>query len=227
MVSSNYFHLSEACKSIKGDSLASQDLKAYYDQLSPTEQFSLVNHFIIGNPPYAFRAVPLLFDQILQYIGEELQVGIDDIKLVGSATLGYSIAPKQFGKVFSDKSDMDFTIIDQNLFRKLEEDFRRWRDEYQANRIAPKNSIEERYWKDNISRLPINISRGFVDLHLLPTLSAVCPTRIRIGEALSRVKANMESYGIITSRLSLRIYKDYPSFYKQLMLNTNKCMKEL
>ena len=225
MSTSDFFHLSAACKSIKGLYLAAPDLKTYFDQLSRIERLSLVNHYFIGNPPYAFESIPLLFDQTLQYISAELQVGVEDIKLIGSAKQGYSIAPGQFGKSFSDKSDLDFTIIDQGLFCKLERDFFCWRKEYQSGKIFPRNNREEQYWKDNICRLPANIRSGFVDHHLLPNLPQVCPKNIKIGETLFRVKVNIESYGIKSSRLSLRVYKDYPSFYKQLLMNTKACME--
>lgn len=223
----NFFQLSESCRLIKYVFLRSAEMKALYSKLTEAEKKSLINHYIIDNPPYAFMSIPLLFDQVKQFIGKELEVSVDCIKLIGSAKQGFSIDPQQYGKPFSEKSDMDFTIIDVTLFEKLKIDFETWQQAYDSGAISPRNNREEYYWNDNIKKLPDNIKRGFVDHHKIPLFSSVCPTNNRISNVLTRVHANLSLFNINTKDLSLRVYKDYTSFYKQIKLNTDNCMSRI
>lgn len=223
----NFFQLSESCRLIKDVFLCSEEMKALYSKLTEAEQKSLINHYIIDNPPYAFMSIPLLFDQVKQFIGKELEVSVDCIKLIGSAKQGFSIDPNQYGKSFSEKSDMDFTIIDVTLFEKLKRDFETWQQAYNSKKVFPRNYTEEFYWNENIKRLPDNIKRGFVDHHKIPFFSSVCPTNNRINNVLYCVRANLPLFNINTKGLSLRVYKDYISFYKQIKLNTDYCMSKV
>ncbi|MBR0304982.1 MAG: hypothetical protein IJQ94_05000 [Bacteroidales bacterium] len=222
-----FFQLSESCRLIKDVFLCSAEMKALYSKLTEAEQKSLINHYIIDNPPYAFMSIPLLFDQVKQFIGKELEVSVDCIKLIGSAKQGFSIDPQQYGKSFSEKSDMDFTIIDVTLFEKLKRDFETWQLAYNSKKVFPRNNTEEFYWNENIKRLPDNIKRGFVDHHKIPLISSVCPTNNRINNVLYCVRANLPLFNINTKGLSLRVYKDYTSFYKQIKLNTDYCMSKI
>ena len=222
-----FFQLSENCRLIKDVFLCSAEMKALYSKLTEAEQKSLINHYIIDNPPYAFMSIPLLFDQVKQFLGKELEVSVDCIKLIGSAKQGFSIDPNQYGKPFSEKSDMDFTIIDVMLFEKLKTDFERWQQAYDSGEVSPRNKTEEYYWNENIKGLPNNIKRGFVDPHKIPLFSSVCPTNNKISNVLTRVQANLSLYNIKTKGLSLRVYKDYTSFYKQIKLNTDYCMSKI
>ena len=165
--------------------------------------------------------------EVKQFIGKELEVSVDCIKLIGSAKQGFSIDPQQYGKSFSEKSDMDFTIIDVTLFEKLKRDFETWQLAYNSKKVFPRNNTEEFYWNENIKRLPDNIKRGFVDHHKIPLISSVCPTNNKISNVLTRVQANLSLYNIKTKGLSLRVYKDYTSFYKQIKLNTDNCMSRI
>lgn len=199
-------------------------MKALYNKLTETEQISLINHYIVENHPYAFRLIPLLFDQIIQFLGKELDVPIESVKLIGSAKQGYSIDPKQYGMLFSENSDMDFTIVDTALFQKLKEDFESWQHAYYSKIVSPRNKKEEFYWNDNINRLPNNIKRGFIDHHKIPLLFSTCPTNNRINDVLYRVQKNLSLFNIETKRVTLRVYKDFISFNKQIKINTDHCM---
>jgi hypothetical protein len=51
-----------------------------------------------------------------EQVAERFSVGSQDVCIVGSAKLGYSPSPHQFGKPFKETSDVDVVIISDPLF---------------------------------------------------------------------------------------------------------------
>ena len=112
-----YLNISKVCMEINSTYTSPEIFKKCYTSLEGIEQKSLITHVIIKNIPYLFRDKPLLFEQIIQYLSDSLDIEGESIKLIGSAKTGFSVSPPPcYGKKFSDKSDLDFTIINNTLF---------------------------------------------------------------------------------------------------------------
>jgi len=221
---SDYLHVSQDCKNVKMLYITPELFKEYYNKLEGYERYSLLSHIVIKNIPFVFKDTPLLFEQIIQYLSSLLDLEYDDVKLIGSAKTGFSVSPEpDYGKMFSSKSDLDFTIINEKLFCKLENEYNSWKEAYNNNLITPKDS-EKHFWDLNIPHLQKTITRGFVDTNKIPTRE-ICPYIQKINNAMYLIKVKLEEYhNIVISRASVRVYKDHNSFCKQLILNTNKAL---
>ena len=69
----------------------------------------------LGKPDHAE-----IYDDMKIFMSEKLGIHVNNIAIVGSAKLGYSITPieeKMFRK-FSQESDLDIAIVSPDLFRK-------------------------------------------------------------------------------------------------------------
>ena len=200
-----YLNISKVCMEINSTYTSPEIFKKCYTSLEGIEQKSLITHVIIKNIPYLFRDKPLLFEQIIQYLSDSLDIEGESIKLIGSAKTGFSVSPPPcYGKKFSDKSDLDFTII--NIDRI----------------VFPKSETAKRYWDDNVLQLKNTINRGFIDTNKIPNIE-ICPTTKKINNAMYLIPLKLKEYhDITTSKASVRVYKNYHYFYNQLKINTDR-----
>ena len=58
------------------------------------------------------------YDSFKTYMASKFEVAANNIFVVGSALLGFSLSPKKNYKLFDDTSDIDIVIVDEDLFKK-------------------------------------------------------------------------------------------------------------
>tara|TARA_R100001377_G_scaffold84244_1_gene67359 strand:- start:3894 stop:4484 length:591 start_codon:yes stop_codon:yes gene_type:complete len=82
--------------------------------------------YLLGHDVWYFRehlrkpSYAEMYDELKIFMSEHLDIHVNNIAIVGSAKLGYSITPSE-GKMFqpfSDDSDMDIAIVSPELFRQ-------------------------------------------------------------------------------------------------------------
>lgn len=224
---SKYLRISDESKSIKSIYTSSDVFKRCYEKLMDFEQRSLISHVIVNNTPFVFKDIPLLYEQIIQYLSDLLNIESGCIKLIGSAKTGFSVSPSpNYGKPFSDNSDLDFTIINETLFNQLCKEYVSWRDAYSHNTISPKTGTEKRYWDYNVVLLKKSIERGFIDTNKIPNRE-MCPKIKQINNAMYLIPLKLNEYhGIKVLKASVRVYKNYDLFWTQLKRNTDQILKE-
>lgn len=222
-----YIKLSPIALGIKRVYEKSDNFSANYAILGFKEQQSYINHIIVNNTPFAFKEMPILWEQIILYLAETLSVNFNEIKIIGSAKTGFSISPESYGKSFSATSDLDLTIISNNLFDKLKTEFEEWNNLYNNQKLLPLNATEEKYWPQNLEVIPKNIYRGFIDTHKIPNREQF-PFTQKINQTcyLLGYKLN-EFHKIPNNKISLRVYKNWDAFYKQLRLNTELVLQKI
>jgi hypothetical protein len=88
-----YITLSLTASAISSAYSIPADFKYYYNNIGNKEKKSLVRHFIVNNIPFAFKDKPILYEQIIQYIADKLYISPSEVKLIGSAKIGFSISP--------------------------------------------------------------------------------------------------------------------------------------
>lgn len=222
----DFFKMSDECLKEKDNYIKGENFDAIYYNGVDIEQNSLLLHYVIDNPPFAFREQPLLYDQMRQFIAIRIGVLPNDIKLIGSAKTGFSISINEFGRPYNFNSDFDFAIVNRELFSKLCEEYKYWRHEYKNGNVVPQNDTERGYWNSNVFVVEKNIERKFIDADKLPARKDVCPTVQNIRNTMWQVKDNLEKYNDINIRkASARIYSDFSSFYGQTLLNISFVMK--
>ncbi len=217
----DYINLSETSDRISNVYATPIDFKDFYNLTSDSEKRSIIRHFIINNVPYAFKDKPVLYEQLIQYIADKLQISTNDIKLIGSAKTGFSISPPpNFGKEFGSHSDLDFLIINEDIFFSLELEFNTWANQYKNKEISSNNSKQEFYWNHNLYEVPkYQLKNGFIDTYKIPNLSNF-PTTQKLNNSLFLVSTNLNKFHSIKIKgASVRVYKTWKNFINKLNQN--------
>lgn len=86
----------------------------------------LVTTFLFQGIPFVFLRHPDSWDQLRSSLASALDCADDDVLVVGSAKLGYSLAPHKYGQPFTDESDIDVVIISRRLYEAVWLSVLRW-----------------------------------------------------------------------------------------------------
>lgn len=224
----NYITLSKTANEICSAYSIPADFKTYYNSIDYTEKKSLVRHFIVNNIPFAFKEKPMLYEQITQYIADKFYISPTEVKLIGSAKTGFSMSPlPNYGKEFGKHSDLDFSIVNEDLFGELAEEYNNWSDLFREKQIQPYNDTEENYWYQNLDSGKRQLNRGFIDTHFIPNREQF-PTTKKINNSLWLIQKFLdEKHGIIVKKVSASFYKNWSSFAGRLNTNTESVMKKV
>ena len=145
--------------------------------------------------------------------------------MLGSAKTGFAIDPNNFGRKFSENSDLDFAIIDEKLFDDSVNDFKLWKLKTDKNQYD--ENLKNRFWSDNQNNLKHQIKRGFIDTYKIPNFTEFTTTQ-QINQSLSLIVVNLQKYqNIKVKEASVRIYKDWSTFDKQLRLNIENVLEKV
>lgn len=201
-------------------------LKENYFDLEKKEQKSLLNLLMISNFCYAFKKKPIVYEQITQYIADKFNIHKTQIVLIGSAKTGFAIDPKNYGRGFSAESDLDFAIIDKNLFNNCVDDYNLWKRKDENNEYSEERK-KYKYWENNINDIKYNIKKGFVDTYKIPNFEEF-KTSQPLNNSLSLIVINLKNiHNVIVKEASVRIYKDWDTFETQLKINVESVLKKL
>lgn len=107
---------------------------ALHDQ-SLTEKL-IVQKYIIHGTPYIFKDNENKYFDLKHEIATHFKERFECVRMVGSAKLGFSIAPKKLWRPFSDESDIDIAITSRTIFERF------WIELYDFN-IALTSRTEE------------------------------------------------------------------------------------
>lgn len=80
---------------------------------------ALVENYVFQGVPFIFRDNPQLQSVMRNHLGSALSISEDNIVIVGSAKIGFSLNPENFPRPFSDRSDIDVLVIDKDLYDSI------------------------------------------------------------------------------------------------------------
>lgn len=192
-----------------------------------TELHAIARLWLSEGIPFAFRATPGLYEIVREWIATRISIHPKELTLIGSARQGSSIAPPpKTGKPFDDESDLDWSAISQPLFTRCREEFETWATDYRNGIVQPKQHTERKYWDDNLTMCPKTIQRVFIDPYKAPTWDRY-PLSQLIGNTMWLVSGKCRStVGAPTFKKStIRVYKDWDAFIKQLTINLDSACK--
>jgi hypothetical protein len=75
-----------------------------------------VDQVLFAMPPFAFRSRPAEYEEFREEVAARLGVEGDDVVIVGSARLGFSLNPDHLLTQFTHKSDIDLVIVSSLVF---------------------------------------------------------------------------------------------------------------
>lgn len=171
--------------------------------------------------PSAFRTSPAAYEDIRGWLGARLNVHAKEITIIGSARLGYSLAPApRYGQPFDEKSDLDLSVISGELFQRVASAFDMFRADYNAGRVTSRSPHEERLWKANVDFGERNIPRGFFDPNKIPNFDRYAVVQLvnqSMWDLLRKLEATPGTPRV--QRASTRVYRDWQSFVDRVSLN--------
>lgn len=214
------FKLSSSSQSLKGIYPTPQEIRDVFSNANESERYGIIRLWITEGIPYAFENEPLLYEEIREFISKGVNVHSKEVTLVGSGRIGYSLKKKVWGRIFTPSSDLDFTIISNDLFSRLVGDFKKWVGDIESKKLKPKTENELRGWLGSIEVVDRNIPQGFIyTKNLLPysnyaTVRKCYGTMNNLRGRLSKTK-NVPK----VSDASIRVYSDWKSCIRQLQIN--------
>ena len=226
----DFIYKSKALSGVKGYYITADDFLKAYSKLSDIEKKSLVLHYVMDNSPFAFTDIyekPLLFEQVRQYISHILDVDVNHVKLIGSTKTGFKMSIENYGNPYSKASDLDFMIIDGNLFSDLAKEYDVWRKAYMdVGILKPRTDYEKKCWDDNVVTLRRTIGLGFVDTYKMPNRQEYLPVNTKVNNTMSNVVRNLKiHHGFCAKMASMRVYKDFDCYYCQQSRNIEAILK--
>ena len=214
------FILSPTSHNLKGLYPTSQEIKDVFSKANETEQCGIIRLWITEGVPFAFKEEPLLFEEVREFIAKGVGVHPKEVTLVGSGRIGYSLRKEVWGRVFSNSSDLDFTIISNELFSRLVKDFKKWVGDIESKKLKPTSENQLNGWLGSIDVVDKNISKGYIYTKNLwshqnyPTVQRSYGTMNKLKERLSHTKNAPR-----ISDMSIRVYSDWKSCIRQLQIN--------
>lgn len=206
----------------------SEALRMVLSNGSRRDREAIVRLWLSEGLPFAFRNHPAIFERIRACLGERIGVDPKEITIIGSARIGYSLVEKNFGRPFSNQSDLDFSIISATLFSKLTDEFRCFNEDYSSGKIQPRNKNQKRYWPQNIPVCANNLKRGFLDTNKIPSYDRY-PTVQNINNSMWFItdKLGKLEDSLQIAKSSAHVYENWKTFVDQCTLNLFHTTKRL
>lgn len=79
----------------------------------------IVDEHILDGLPFAFRNVPGVMTTLRGHLAGHLPIRAENVFVVGSAKLGFSLNPDGYFNPFTEGSDIDVVIVDEELFERV------------------------------------------------------------------------------------------------------------
>jgi hypothetical protein len=178
--------------------------------------------------PAAFRNCPSVYEDIRGWLSSRMQVHSKEITLIGSARIGYSLAPPpEFGRPFGNKSDLDLSVISRALFDRLVSTFAAFSNDYKNGTVVPRSERERELWGANLAFGERNIPRGFFDANKVPNFDRY-PVAQQVNQAMWALLKKLEvtAGAPKVRRASTRVYRDWQSFIQIVCFNLRAALPE-
>jgi hypothetical protein len=200
-----------------------------HEEIKKIDAYRFARLWLFEGIPYAFKENPGIYELAREAIAHALDEHPNNIRMNGSARLGYSLASTKFGKRYDPKqSDIDLFMISQKWFDKLKADAEEFISRYESGEAVPSNDREKTYWKGNCELLPKNIAKGFINQIHIPNYDRYQSARAcykACDQFLRIIKKNSRKE-VLIKKITIRVYKDLKSAENQIGGSLLFCMKQ-
>lgn len=218
---SSAFHLWQALAALPAPYPEAKAFASTLRSASRAQRELVVRLWLSEGVPFGFRDTPALYEEARGWISKRLRVRPRDVTLIGSSRIGFSMSPGgSFGRRFSDKSDLDISVISTALFTETEECFSAWARDLEAGVVRPRNARESRFWPENVEFGHRNIPKGFMDTDKIPFLNRYELAQ-RVGHTMWALSVKLADSvpGHPKRKASVRVYRDPESFIRRMLIN--------
>ncbi|MFH1370110.1 MAG: hypothetical protein ABII09_02325 [Planctomycetota bacterium] len=91
----------------------------FKETLANNSLAAIAQHHVFQGLPYVFRDEPASNDLLVGNLCDALDVYEQNVIVIGSAKVGFSLNPNNFPRKFSETSDIDVIVISEELFDKV------------------------------------------------------------------------------------------------------------
>ena len=150
----------------------------------------IVRGVVFDGLPHVFEGAPEAWQDLRARVAGGLDCQEDDILVIGSAKMGYSLAPRKFGQPFTDHSDIDVIVISATLFDEIWLSVIRWhyRRRY---RLPPSDRLWDQQRRGDLYWGYLNPTgfqyRGLSRSRQLQPAKRVSVTWFNVFQALGRI----------------------------------------
>ena len=200
-------------------------LKETYVNAHANERLGIIRLWMTEGIPFAFKEQPLLYEEIRSFLAARINVYSKDITVVGSARIGFSMSKKEWGRSFNNGSDLDLTIVSNDLYKALVMDFQRWVKDIELRKIQPKNVSEMASWLDNIKYLDGKIATGFIQVRFIPYhRNYITVKKCYDSIWLLKKRLRLTDSAPQVSDASIRVYSSWKACINQLHINLKSAL---
>jgi hypothetical protein len=86
----------------------------------------IIKEFIFEGDPYVFRNAPTAMQALRDHLSKALSIQPENIIIIGSAKLGFSLGPDTMFRQFSEESDIDVLIVNEKIFDQIWQTILEW-----------------------------------------------------------------------------------------------------
>jgi hypothetical protein len=215
------FDVDENLRSLQVRFPDSDFLKEFIRRSNQHSREIFVRQWLTEGEPFAFRGCPAIFEELRGWLGSRLDISPKTITLLGSARLGYSLAPMpKYGTPFSAESDLDLAVVACDLYQAIRAEFGAFEADYKNNRATPRNTRERSYWDENIRVGNRNLRSGFFDVNKIPYWN-----QYRVAQLTGHTmwllcrKLSVTTDGPRPRKASLRVYRDWEALIDRVSQN--------
>jgi hypothetical protein len=173
----------------------------------------LVEQYLLTGIPFAFKDNEASHGVLLSEIAKQLAIGQDAINVIGSGRIGFSLDPEQFGKPFSEKSDIDVAIVSDDLFDEA------WMDMLRLGKAYHRLKDDTKAWLASHRRSCIYW--GYVRPELLPGVVKISSKWFFTFKGLSRIRE------LARRSITGRLYRTRDHLVVHQKYSCNEILKEL
>lgn len=208
--------------------LSSKELLALIKVSNKNEIRQVAQQWITEGIPFAFKDSPLLYEAVRMYMSKRLNVLPKEITIVGSSRIGYSMKPTAWGRPLNQSSDLDFTIVSNQLYSELVIDFQKWVKELGEKIVIPNSERQLSNWLRSIDTVNNNIPKGYIYTRDLfahknyPNISKCYSTLRDLGDILMNTPDSPK-----LKKSSIRIYSSWDRCISQIQINIESAASKI
>ena len=106
----------------------------------------IVQDHLFEGVPYAFRDSPRGFATLRDHLGGKLNLPQKNISIVGSGKIGFSLNPDNFGRQFSENSDIDVLVVNESMFDSIWLNILKW---HYPHKLATRGWMDAKWARTN------------------------------------------------------------------------------
>lgn len=174
-------------------------VEAFKSQLQNGNIRDVYQRYLLGHDIWYFRhykqseAFAQDYDDFKLYMSSKLSLHVNNIAIVGSAKMGFSLSPLKDYRLFNEESDIDLVVVSESLFKSSWFAFLELHNKGYLNPYA---------------HVAKNIFKGFVSLKQIDTRSEFFSDWARKVEPL---KKDFQTMFNIPHEINYRIYDSWES----------------